>query len=94
MDFAFSISFAIAVAEMDMPTIRILALGLFPKVVWMADATGIYRKVPQWRYMVAAGNRCKVGMTLSVRGSPPLMCELLDGPHAGIRFDAREACFL
>ncbi len=79
---------------METLNVQTLSCGLFPKEVWIADANGTYRHAPGWRYMVAAGNRCEIGEHLAVPGSPTVMCQLLDGAHAGVRFDPREASFL
>lgn len=79
---------------METSNVRTLAFGLFPKVVWIAEDGGDYRQASGWRYMVAAGNRCEIGEHLFVPGSPPIMCQLLEGAHAGIRFDPSEANFL
>ncbi len=74
--------------------IRVLAEALFPSVVMILDSRGAYAYQPDWRYMIAAGNRCQIFQDAASPSAWQFTCEVLDGPHAGVRFESSEAVFV
>lgn len=61
--------------------VLILAAGLFPRDVWLPCGNGKYTFHTGWKFMVAAGNSC-----IPVDQPQGNLCEILDGPHKGVRF--------
>jgi hypothetical protein len=66
-----------------------------PAVVWVRDGGFRYRKCEGHGIVLEAGQLCQIGVHLAIEGENPrtLFCQIVSGPHRGLRFEYRSDFF-
>lgn len=77
------------------PCFTRLITPLRPAAVWIRDSGFRFRKCDGHGIVLEAGQLCQIGVHLAVEGGNPgtAFCQIVSGPHRGLRFEYRSACF-